>query len=162
MKAGYIIVTEEANDILFAVKERKNFIIRTVLAVALVILIFSLFLNTYILKPIKFVICKWYKKQLLSGYIWNIFEACCTKALHSALGFKWDIVLFEKMLQLETLSMTLLQNVSLVYFLWILIENIMNENCKRCDTFITNTKIINDTVTNVCTLLYLVKSIYPL
>ena len=35
-----------------AVKERKAFIIRTVLAVALVILIFSLFLNKYILKPI--------------------------------------------------------------------------------------------------------------
>ena len=52
---GYIIVTEEANDILFAVEERKNFIIRTVLAVALVILIFSLFLNKYILKPIRFL-----------------------------------------------------------------------------------------------------------
>ena len=50
---GYIIVTEQANDILLAVKERKNFIIRTVLAVALVILIFSLFLNKYILKPIR-------------------------------------------------------------------------------------------------------------
>ena len=49
---GFIVVTEEANDILIAVKERKNFIIRTVLAVALVILIFSLFLNKYILKPI--------------------------------------------------------------------------------------------------------------
>ena len=49
---GYIVVSEEANDILNAVKERKNFIIRTVLAVALVILIFSLFLNKYILKPI--------------------------------------------------------------------------------------------------------------
>ena len=34
---GYILVTEQANDILFAVDERKNFIIRTVLAVALVI-----------------------------------------------------------------------------------------------------------------------------
>jgi len=55
-KLGYVIVTEEANDILFAVKERKNFIIRTVLAVALVILIFSLFLNKYILKPIKFLV----------------------------------------------------------------------------------------------------------
>ena len=53
---GYILVTEEANDILIAVKERKNFIIRTVLAVALVILIFSLFLNKYILKPIKFLV----------------------------------------------------------------------------------------------------------
>ena len=49
---GFIVVSEEANDILNAVKERKNFIIRTVLAVALVILIFSLFLNKYILKPI--------------------------------------------------------------------------------------------------------------
>ena len=48
---GFIVVSEEANDILNAVKERKNFIIRTVLAVALVILIFSLFLNKYILKP---------------------------------------------------------------------------------------------------------------
>ena len=49
---GFIVVTEEANDILNAVEERKAFIIRTVLAVALVILIFSLFLNKYILKPI--------------------------------------------------------------------------------------------------------------
>ena len=55
-RVGYIIVTEQANDILFAVEERKNFIIRTVLAVALVILIFSLFLNKYILKPIKFLV----------------------------------------------------------------------------------------------------------
>jgi len=51
-EVGYIVVSEEANDILNAVKERKAFIIRTVLAVALVILIFSLFLNKYILKPI--------------------------------------------------------------------------------------------------------------
>ena len=51
-EAGYIVVSEEANDILNAVKERRAFIIRTVLAVALVILIFSLFLNKYILKPI--------------------------------------------------------------------------------------------------------------
>ena len=53
---GYIMVTEEANDILFAVTERKNFIIRTVLAVGLTILIFSLFLNKYILKPIRFLV----------------------------------------------------------------------------------------------------------
>ena len=53
---GFIIVTEDASNILIAVKERKNFIIRTVLAVALVILIFSLFLNKYILKPIKFLV----------------------------------------------------------------------------------------------------------
>ena len=55
-KVGYLMVTEEANDILLAVSERKNFIIRTVLAVALVILIFSLFLNKYILKPIEFLV----------------------------------------------------------------------------------------------------------
>jgi len=42
---GFIAVSQEANDILIAVKERKAFIIRTVLAVALVILIFSLFLS---------------------------------------------------------------------------------------------------------------------
>ena len=50
---GYIIVTEIANDILVAVDERKNFILRTVFSVALVILIFSVFLNKYILKPIR-------------------------------------------------------------------------------------------------------------
>ncbi len=54
--AGYIVVSEEANDILNAVKERKAFIIRTVLAVALVILIFSLFLTKYILKPIRLLV----------------------------------------------------------------------------------------------------------
>ena len=55
-KVGFIMVTNEADDILVAVKERKNFIIRTVLAIALVILIFSLFLNKYILKPIGFLV----------------------------------------------------------------------------------------------------------
>jgi two-component system sensor histidine kinase ChvG len=53
---GYILVTEEANEILIAVQERKNFIIRTVLAIALVIFIFSVFLNKYILKPISFLV----------------------------------------------------------------------------------------------------------
>ena len=53
---GFIVVSEQANDILIAVKERKAFIIRTVLAVALVILIFSLFLNKYILKPIALLV----------------------------------------------------------------------------------------------------------
>ena len=51
-KIGYILVSEQANDILNAVKERKDFIIRTVFAVTLVILIFSMFLNKYVLKPI--------------------------------------------------------------------------------------------------------------
>ena len=49
---GYILVSEQANEIINAVTERKDFIIRTVIAVALVILIFSMFLNKYILKPI--------------------------------------------------------------------------------------------------------------
>jgi len=50
---GYIAVSEIANDILVAVDERKNFILRTVFLVALVIVIFSIFLNKYILKPIR-------------------------------------------------------------------------------------------------------------
>ena len=50
---GYIVVSEIANDILVAVEERKNFILRTVFSIALVILIFSVFLNKYILKPIR-------------------------------------------------------------------------------------------------------------
>ena len=53
---GYILVSEQANEIIVAVKERKNFITRTVLAVALVIFIFSVFLNKYILKPISFLV----------------------------------------------------------------------------------------------------------
>ena len=52
-EVGYIIVSEIANDILVAVDERKNFILRTVFSVALVILIFSVILNKYILKPIR-------------------------------------------------------------------------------------------------------------
>ena len=52
-KKGYIIVSEIANDILIAVDERRNFILRTVFSIAIVILIFSIFLNKYILKPIK-------------------------------------------------------------------------------------------------------------
>jgi len=52
-RKGYIIVSEIANDILVAVEERNNFILRTVFFVALVIIIFSVFLNKYILKPIR-------------------------------------------------------------------------------------------------------------
>ena len=55
-KVGYILVSEQSNEILVAVDERKDFIIRTVLAVALVIFIFSIFLNKYILKPISFLV----------------------------------------------------------------------------------------------------------
>ena len=50
---GYIMVTEQANEILTAVEERQNFIVRTVLAIAVVIFIFLIFLNRYILKPIE-------------------------------------------------------------------------------------------------------------
>ncbi len=50
---GYLAITENANDIKAAIDERKSFIIRTALAVGLVILIFSFVLNKYFLKPIK-------------------------------------------------------------------------------------------------------------
>ncbi len=50
---GYIAAIEEANDIKFAINERKNFVIRTAIIIALVILIFSYVLNRYFLKPIK-------------------------------------------------------------------------------------------------------------
>jgi len=53
---GYIVVSEIANDILVAVDERKNFILRTVVSVAFVIFIFSVFLNKYILKPIRVLV----------------------------------------------------------------------------------------------------------
>ena len=49
---GYIAISEVANDILIAENERKNFIIRTVIIFTIVVLIFSIFLNTFILKPI--------------------------------------------------------------------------------------------------------------
>jgi two-component system sensor histidine kinase ChvG len=52
-REGYIVVSEIANNILIAVDERKNFILRTVFLVALAIFIFSFFLNNYILKPIR-------------------------------------------------------------------------------------------------------------
>ena len=55
-KVGYILVGEQSNEILVAVEERKDFIIRTVLVLALAILIFSVFLNKYILKPISFLV----------------------------------------------------------------------------------------------------------
>ena len=50
---GYIAVIEMANDIKFAINERKNFVLRTAAIIALVILIFSYVLNRYFLKPIK-------------------------------------------------------------------------------------------------------------
>jgi len=50
---GYLAITENANDIRAAINERKTFIIRTAIAVGIVILIFSFVLNRYFLKPIK-------------------------------------------------------------------------------------------------------------
>ena len=50
---GYIAITENANDVRAAINERKTFIIRTALAVGIVILIFSYVLNRYFLKPIQ-------------------------------------------------------------------------------------------------------------
>ncbi len=50
---GYLAIIENANDIKAAIDERKTFIIRTALAVGIVILIFSFVLNRYFLKPIK-------------------------------------------------------------------------------------------------------------
>jgi len=50
---GFIAISENANEIRTAINERKSFVIRTALLVAIVILIFSLVLNRYFLKPIK-------------------------------------------------------------------------------------------------------------
>ncbi|MFL2888778.1 MAG: ATP-binding protein [Candidatus Pelagibacter sp.] len=50
---GYLAITENANDVKAAIDERKSFIIRTAIAVGIVILIFSFVLNRYFLKPIK-------------------------------------------------------------------------------------------------------------
>jgi len=50
---GYLAISENANDIKSAIGERKTFILRTAIFVAIVIFIFSFVLNRYFLKPIK-------------------------------------------------------------------------------------------------------------
>ena len=50
---GYLAISEKANDIRNAIHERKIFVFRTAFVVGIVILIFSLVLNRYFLKPIK-------------------------------------------------------------------------------------------------------------
>ena len=50
---GFIVISELSNEIIIAIEERKNFILRTMLVVALMILIFSIFLNKYFIRPIK-------------------------------------------------------------------------------------------------------------
>ena len=50
---GYLVISENANDIKSAIDERKTFILRTAIFIGIVILIFSFVLNRYFLKPIK-------------------------------------------------------------------------------------------------------------
>ena len=50
---GYIVISENANDIKIATDERKAFVIRTAIAVGFVILIFSFVLSRYFIKPIQ-------------------------------------------------------------------------------------------------------------
>ena len=50
---GYLAISENANDIKTAIDERESFILRTAIAVGIVVLIFSFVLNRYFLKPIK-------------------------------------------------------------------------------------------------------------
>ncbi|MDB9935490.1 HAMP domain-containing histidine kinase [Candidatus Pelagibacter sp.] len=50
---GYLVITENANDVKSAIDERKTFILRTAIFIIIVIFIFSLVLNRYFLKPIK-------------------------------------------------------------------------------------------------------------
>tara|TARA_Y100000590_G_scaffold372206_1_gene435111 strand:- start:80 stop:1618 length:1539 start_codon:yes stop_codon:yes gene_type:complete len=52
-KLGFLAISENANEIRAAIDERKSFVIRTALLVVIAILIFSLVLNRYFLKPIK-------------------------------------------------------------------------------------------------------------
>ncbi|MDC0601015.1 arginase family protein [Candidatus Pelagibacter sp.] len=51
---GYLVITENANDVKLAIDERKTFILRTVIFIVIVIVIFSFVLNRYFLKPITF------------------------------------------------------------------------------------------------------------
>ena len=53
VNVGYILISQNANDVKTAINERKTFVIRTAILIAVVIFIFSLVLNRYFLKPIK-------------------------------------------------------------------------------------------------------------
>ena len=50
---GYLAISENANDVKAAIRERETFVIRTAIAVGIVIFIFSFVLNKYFLKPIR-------------------------------------------------------------------------------------------------------------
>ena len=77
---GYIAISENSLDIKAAIEERKNFILRTAILVAIVILIFSIVLNKYFLKPIKSlvdytkIIKSKSKKQTKIDHIKNFYE----------------------------------------------------------------------------------------
>ncbi len=66
---GYLAISENANDIKTAIDERRTFIIRTAIAVGIVIIIFSFVLNRYFLKPIKNLVSytKTIKEKNLKG-----------------------------------------------------------------------------------------------
>jgi len=50
---GYLVISENANDIRSAINERKTFILRTAIFIGIVIFVFSFVLNKYFLNPIK-------------------------------------------------------------------------------------------------------------
>tara|TARA_A100001234_G_scaffold119275_1_gene104645 strand:- start:41 stop:1582 length:1542 start_codon:yes stop_codon:yes gene_type:complete len=50
---GYLAISENANDVKAAINERETFVIRTAIAVGIVIFIFSFVLNKYFIKPIR-------------------------------------------------------------------------------------------------------------
>ena len=50
---GFLLISENANEIKTAINERKTFVIRTAFFIGIVIFIFSAVLNRYFLKPIK-------------------------------------------------------------------------------------------------------------
>ena len=50
---GYLVISENANDIKVSIDERKTFILRTAILIGMVIFIFSFVLNRYFIKPIK-------------------------------------------------------------------------------------------------------------
>ena len=50
---GFIVISENANEIKIAIDERKAFVIRTAISVGFVILIFSFVLSRYFIKPIQ-------------------------------------------------------------------------------------------------------------
>ena len=50
---GFVVISENANEIKTAIDERKAFVIRTAISVGFVILIFSFVLSRYFIKPIQ-------------------------------------------------------------------------------------------------------------